>query len=147
MQSKRHPVVRIDPDVAFALDIDPLRASWSGQTTNATPTEIFVNGVTDNRLSVPESACVTFDILVAVRDIDNDTGFSLHARFGVKRDDSNNTSVVGFAPLTFDLGNEITGASVQIQIDDTNDSVNIIATGHATHTVNWAAKVVGYVQV
>lgn len=147
MATRLLPVIMANPDAPAAIDNQYYRGAWSGSTSNDTPTEIFLGGAANQRLVIPADTALAFQILVVGRDTTDDTGFAMEIRGGIIRDGSDNTSIIGFAPLTFELGNDITGATVTVSADDTNEALIVTVTGHASHTVNWTADVIGYTVV
>jgi hypothetical protein len=109
-------------------------------TTNATPTELFLDGSSIRMILTPQTTW-TFSIkLSAYNDSDN-TGAWWIIRGGIRRNHANGTSLVG--SLIEENGGEGTmdTTSVSVSADDTNESLKIEVTGLASKNIRWVAVV------
>lgn len=113
---------------------------WSGTTSNATPTEIFVGGVASTRYTIAASSSESFTLQVDGRDTTTGDEMTMFFRGSIKRDGANNTTLSG-------LGSETTAKDdatwdISVTADDTNEALIITVTGDATNSVEWAAKAI-----
>lgn len=108
-------------------------------TTDATPTEVFLDGST-TRLAVPSGAILagTIDIL-AVRT-DGSSAGHWHKRFSIKNV-AGTTSLVGSDDDI--LSEDPATASVSVTADDTNDALAVNITGVSAQVWWWIARVNG----
>lgn len=112
----------------------------TGTTTNATETEIFINGVSNSRMAVALNKNVFYTIDVVARETSGGTNY---AAFTLK------SAVANRAGTTSDLGNvyEVVIArssasiNVDVRADNTNDTINLYVTGLAGVTLSWNAVV------
>ena len=122
-------------EVAFV----PFRSAyWSGQTTDATPTVLNIDGTATNRFTIAANTLVLVDLLIAA----NSTGAAkplISPRFvGIRRDGSNNTSLVGSVQnLGSDQNTGSPAWTVEVTADDTNEALQVAVTGAASETVAW----------
>jgi len=108
----------------------------TGTTTNATETEIFVEGVSNSRIDVSVNTTVYYNIDMVARRTDTPGD---HAAFYIKGVANNN------AGTTSDIGSlyEVivartdAGLSVDVRADNTTDTINIYVTGVANKTFSW----------
>jgi hypothetical protein len=110
----------------------------SATTTNATPTELTVNGTT---LAVPNNSTWMFTIRLVGRRTTAGAEESLAAELrGLISHESSTTSLIGSVidtPIAESVGSPIWSYSVTA--DNTNDTLDITVVGAAGVTVNWFA--------
>jgi len=108
-------------------------------TTNATATEMGT-GLTFARMVVRASTTWAFEITVAARS-DGGVDNAMYIRRGmIKRDASNNTTLVGAVDSVYT--NETNAAwDVAVTADDTNEALKVEVTGAAATNINWTANV------
>lgn len=108
-------------------------------TSNATATELFLDGATARLVPVNNSTW-TFDILVTGRRTDTVGGSAGYRFTGVIRKDTTAGSItfVG-TPSKVVLGETTASLDASISADTTNGSLNISVTGIAAQTWRWAA--------
>jgi hypothetical protein len=116
------------------------KIAFSGTTTNATITEIFLRGVSSNRCVLQAKNVLSFrGQAVAYRsDYTGSARWSIEGL--IKRDGSNNTTLVGVtATLTHSDG---TGNTLVLTItaDDTNEALKVEVTGNASETWTWGVE-------
>jgi len=115
------------------------------ETTDATPV-MFCLDVDSDYLVLPASTTWVFHVFVVAR---SDAGVSAGYEFRgvIKRDGSNNTSLVGSVTKTV-LGEDTSALDCNVSADDTNESLEILMTGKAATNIRWVATVhlteVGY---
>jgi len=111
-------------------------------TTNATPAALHVAADTSLHLVIPANTVWGFQALVVAREpATGDCGIYEIAG-AIKRDGSNNTSLVG--SVTVRTIAEDAGASAWAATavaDDTNEALQIQVTGEASHTINWVGHI------
>jgi hypothetical protein len=106
-------------------------------TTNATQTELFLDGATA-RLTVAAGRTMTFDILVAARSTTGQSaGYHI---LGVIENDAGTTSLIG-APVITTLGEDVAAWDVIVAADNVNDALAIKVTGAASTSIRWVATV------
>jgi hypothetical protein len=116
------------------------KIAFSGTTTNATITEIFLRGVSSNRCVLQAKNVLSFKgQAVAYRsDYTGSARWSIEGL--IKRDGSNNTTLIGVtATLTHSDG---TGNTLVLTItaDDTNEALKVEVTGNASETWTWGVE-------
>lgn len=110
---------------------------WSGQTTDATPTEIFIDGGA-TRLVIPANTTRTFEIKAVAGD--NTSAKSWAFNGSIRRDGANNTSLGGAVKKTsFGEDDAASTWNVAVTADDTNEALIITVTGQAAKTIKWKA--------
>jgi hypothetical protein len=108
-------------------------------TSDATPTELFLNGFNE-RLTLAPGRTVTFDILVAARSTaPAGQAAGYHVR-GVIENEGGITAFIG-TPTMMPLGEEVAGWDVVVRADDTTDALVIEVTGADATTIRWVALV------
>jgi len=121
-------------------DYSTKRYVLHGVTTDDTETEIFVGGVASTRIPVPTDTTVTADAVFTARRTDatgHSAGFHLYA------------VADNFSGTTADVGNvyEVTIAddsgnlAVDLQADDTTDTIKVLVQGEASKTIRWMCVV------
>jgi len=110
-------------------------------TTNATQTELFLDGVTGTqRLVMPNNSAMTFSILVTGRRTDAVGGGAGYRIDGVARKDATAASatIIG-AVVKSVLGETNAAWDVTVDADTTNGSLRVRVTGEAAKTIRWVA--------
>ena len=111
---------------------------WQGTTTNNTQTEIFLGGVASNRATIGANRMFTGTINVGAVMSDSSKAFFSHRTVAIKRDNSNNTALVGSVQAVgTDQNTGSPSWSAEIDADDTNESLRIRVTGATSETVYW----------
>lgn len=112
----------------------------TGTTTNNSETEIFINGVSNSRITVPLNKTVyyTADIVCRRTDASGD-----HAAFYIKGVATNNAGTVSDVGLIYEVGITKTDPAfaVDFRADNTNDSVNLYVIGNTGKTLQWKCAV------
>ncbi len=125
------------------IDIDGsaggIIVNWEGTTTNATPTEIFIDGVASSRYTISANTSQSFNILLNAYDSVGDIVSSFTFRGAIKRDGSNSTVIVGEVNKVRDSKDVGSSLDADVSADDTNEALIITVTGDAVNTVAWHA--------
>lgn len=116
---------------------------WAGTTTNATQTEILCSPMYGNAAAVVPARKCWFGQLYFIAGNSAFTKYFVGTRLvGIYRDNSNNTTLLGSVQT---LGTDQTvGAPswlIDIDANDTNESLRIRVTGEASTTIYW--RVIG----
>jgi hypothetical protein len=83
----------------------------------------------------------TFDIkLSAYNDTDNTTAWWI-IRGGIRRNAANSTTLIGSLIEERDYEGTMSGTSVAVTADDTNEALKIAVTGLASKNIRWVAVV------
>lgn len=112
----------------------------SAQTTDATVTELLLAGT--DRLILQASSAIMFKISCIAYDVTNDDAHIWEITGGIKRDASNNTSLVGvvkFENELYDAG--LSAAVLAVTADDTNEALAIKFTGIVGKTIRTQVKI------
>lgn len=115
----------------------------SNQTTNNTPTELFIDGIGGNqRMVLPDDTTWTFNIFVAARRSDTDNQSASYLFLGSidRNTGAASTALVGNVNRTI-IAEDVGGWNCVVNADNTNGSLRIQATGATGATVNWLARV------
>jgi hypothetical protein len=116
---------------------------WAGTTTNATQTEILCSPLYGNSAAVVPARKCWFGQLYITAGNSAFTKYLVGSRLvGIYRDNSNNTTLLGTVQ-TIGADQTVGAPSWTIDIDanDTNDSLRIRVTGEASTTIYW--RVIG----
>jgi hypothetical protein len=107
-------------------------------TTDATPTELYLDG-SSTRCIVPTSKSWMFQIMLVAR---KDNGLdSIYKSEGVIRNNAGTTSVNAVTTTEIYDGIGLPATPVVIDADDPNDSLRITVTGVAATNVRWVASI------
>jgi hypothetical protein len=123
---------------ATAGDAQDIRVVLRNSTTDATATQLFING-SSQRLILPNNSAWTFTIRVVGRRTDTTGTWAMYTfAGGITRDaTAATTTLVASSRSIID---ESAGAlNCTIAADTTNGSLNITVTGIATQTIRWVA--------
>ncbi len=133
--------VYVDTDSGELYSQSPSSSiEWFGQTTNATQSEIFIDGIANNRYGIVAASAITFKIMVSARDNTSGDIAGYEIRGVIKRNSSNNTVIVGTIIKTV-LAEEDSSWDIAVEADDANEALVIKVTGDATNTVKWKATI------
>jgi hypothetical protein len=112
--------------------------SLTTTTSNATETELLVNGST--RIPVSTNTSINYIINIAARRTDTAGDYAMFEIRGVAANVAGTVSDIG---SVYEVVVARTNASylVDVRADDTNNSVNVYVTGVSGHTVDWKAVV------
>lgn len=119
------------------------RVVLHGETTDATITEIFIDA--SDRVVIPASRTWAFHIQIAARQTAGaagtvgDSGI-YDVKGGIKRDGANNTALVGAITKTT-IAEDQAAWDVDVDADDTNESLRVRVTGELNKTIHWVATV------
>lgn len=107
------------------------------RTTNATPTEIFLDS-TSQRMSIISGSVYSVNMTVVAQDSLGNT--SVWTWFGVIKNVSGTTAFVG-TPMYTTIAQDLSmiTTTIVISADNTNDSLKVEVTGLAATTINWTA--------
>ena len=116
------------------------------ETTDATQSELRSNvGTNLHRITIPANRTWGFDILLAARQTGGSAGTvgdsaGYEIKGVIKRDDADNTVLVGSASVTT-IAEDQSAWDVTVIADDTNEALVIKVTGEANKTIHWVATV------
>lgn len=113
----------------------------SNQTTNDTPTELFLDGSNaTSRFSIITGSVYLLKILLVARD--NSGNISTWEITGTIKNNAGTTSIVGTPIITLiSQDAALTTTVVTLLADNTNDSILVQVTGIAATTIKWNASV------
>ena len=109
----------------------PSGTTLSGTTANATPTEIFVDGTSPNRVDVATGSTITFSALVAARSATESAGYKIE---GVIKNDAGTAELVGVVAKTVFAEEDI---AWDITVTAANNALTFIVTGDSADSVSW----------
>jgi autotransporter adhesin len=114
---------------------------WNGSTTNATPLILNLDAAANNRFTIAASTALAVDILLVARRSDTQDKWLVARRFlGIRRDGSNNTSLIGSVQtLGTDQSDGSPSWTFALTADDTNEALQLEVTGAASETIQWRA--------
>jgi phage gp37-like protein len=114
---------------------------WSGQTTTNAATILNLDGTATNRFTISASTALAVDILLVARRSDTQDKWLVARRFlGIRRDGSNNTSLIGSVQtLGTDQSDGSPSWTFALTADDTNEALQLEVTGAASETIQWRA--------
>ena len=103
----------------------------SGTTANATPTEIFVDGTSPNRVDVATGSTITFSALVAARSATESAGYKIE---GVIKNDAGTAEIVGVVVKTIFAEEDIAWDAT---VTAANNAITFLVTGDSVDSVSW----------
>jgi hypothetical protein len=114
---------------------------WGGTTTNDSATILNLDETATNRFTIAANTALAVDILLVARRSDTADKWLVARRFlGIRRDGSNNTSLIGSVQtLGTDQSDGSPTWSFALTADDTNEALQLEVTGAASETVQWRA--------
>jgi hypothetical protein len=123
----------------FAAQGDAQRARFvlRNKTTNATATELFLDG-SSTRLTIPSGKIFAFTINISGVKSDG-TAVAHYLRQYCLKNVAGTTSQV-YAPVTIGTDNAA-GTTIALSANDTNDALKVEVTGIAAETWRWVASV------
>ena len=112
-------------------------------TTNATANVVLtLNGDTPsstNRLTLPSQTAWSFGIKVSAYNSTDNEGAWWIIRGGIRRNNSNSTTLVGSLITESGTESSLSSASVSVVANDTNEALEIRVTGVSGKTIRWVA--------
>lgn len=115
----------------------------AGDTTDATPKEIFCAGYSTRRFKIRPSSVLAFRLLITARDnVTGHVGMWKVENGVIKRDGAGNTVMPTAATVT-EVVDESGDWSVAVTADDVNESLKIEVTGDPTNPVQWVVRLDG----
>ncbi len=115
--------------------------AWAGTVTAiATPamTEIFLNNLASNRMTVLASSAFRYTLEIVAQD-SNLNAASYTAKGLIERDAADNTNLAWDGTVTTEF-EDIAGWDVQITADDTNESLKIEVLSNDSDSANFSVK-------
>jgi hypothetical protein len=123
---------------ATAGDAQELTILSRNTTTNATPTQLFVNG-SAQQLVLPNNSAWTFFIKIVGRRTDATGGYAMYTiTGGITRDATAATTTLRANTRTV-IAESAAAMDAAVTADTTNGSLNITVTGIAAQTIRWVA--------
>lgn len=101
---------------------------------------LFLNG-SSARLTIPAETTWMFSIKLAAHNDTNNDGAWWTFRGGIRRDASNNTSLIGSVISEYERDTNMSTATASVVADDTNEALEIRVTGVASKDIRWVAVV------
>jgi hypothetical protein len=116
-------------------------SSWSGLTTNAVETELFLGGVTNSRYTMQSNSTTVFQLLCVARDGTNNKSKVWKIEAVSQRDSSNSSALVGTPTYTVIAQSDISGGTddwdISVTVNDTDETFRILVTGQASINIAW----------
>lgn len=109
-------------------------------TTNATPTELFLNGVTNSRIPITTNSTMIVEAFVTARRTDV-VGESAAYKFNLALKDVNGTASIIGSGIEIIIGEDDPTWSVNVIAQDSDNTVRVVVTGTATKLISWTALV------
>lgn len=111
------------------------------QTTNATQTELFLDGATaSRRATIASDTTWLFEIFVVARRTDADNESAGYKFQGVLDNNAGTTALVGLVVKTI-VAEDTSAWDATVEADNTNDALVVKVTGEAAKTINWVARI------
>jgi hypothetical protein len=125
---------------AAAGDAQASRYHLRNNTADATATTLFRNG-SSTLLVVPARSTWAFKIRVTAYNSTDEIGAAWNVVGAIRRNAANGTALVGSVTSTAYTEGAMSGASVAVTADDTNEALQISVTGLASKAIRWHAVV------
>jgi hypothetical protein len=110
--------------------------SFTGTTTNATETEIFVSGVANSRISVPANSTVYYTAEFVCNRTNATGDYASFYLKGLAVNNGTTTSDIGYIYEVI-VARTDANFNVDIRADNTNSSINVYVVGAAGKTLSW----------
>jgi len=113
-------------------------------TTNATPSELYVNGVIGNRLVITAGSSWLFKVTLIARvteSISEAIGITFSGILDFPTSGGSANIIGGIEKNLFGITSTLTGADANITADSVNNSLKITVTGNSGKTIVWNAVV------
>lgn len=112
-----------------------------GQTTNATPKELFVSNSGTERIIIPVQSGYAVQITAIATDLANGDTKEFHGN-GLIKNYSGTVALVGTITMSSSFGDSsLSSTSLAITADTINSSLKVTATGLSSTTINWLVSV------
>jgi len=121
-------------------DYSTKRYVLHGVTTDDTETEIFVGGVASTRIPVPTDTTVTADAVFTARRTDA-TGHSAGFKVSAVADNFSGTTADVGSVYEIIIADDSGNLAVDLQADDTTDTIKVLVQGEASKTIRWMCVV------
>ena len=108
-------------------------------TTNATPSELFLNG-SSQRCTLSSDTTWAFTVTVVARRTDADNESAAYKFEGCIDNNAGTTSLVGSVTKTV-LAEDTAAWDCDVTASDANDALTITVTGEAAKTIRWVARI------
>jgi len=125
---------------AVAGDAQASRYHLRNSTADATAATLFRDG-SSARLIVPARSTWAFKIRVTAYNSTDEIGAAWDVAGAIRRNAASGTALVGSVTSTAYTEGAMSGASVAVTADDTNEALQITVTGLATKAIRWHAVV------
>lgn len=111
------------------------------QTTNATQTELFLDGASaSKRVTIASDTTWLFEVFIVARRTDADDESAGYKFQGVLDNNAGTTALVGMVIKTV-IAEDTSAWDVTVEADNTNDALVVKVTGEAAKTINWVARI------
>lgn len=111
--------------------------TYSGTTTDATETEIFINGSAGSRYTVDADSTIGYDVNIVGRN-STGTGVAFIKLLGAIKNNGGNVADSGNLVETI-VERTYSNWLVDARADNTNDSLNLYVQGSSGNTITWSA--------
>lgn len=110
----------------------------SGITLDGVSTEMFVNGTSPQRLTIPVNSSWNFDIKIIGRNllIDNEVA-AINFQGVINRDGTTPALIGGVSKTILGISTAFTTADAVVTADTSNNSLKVSVTGQTGKTVKW----------
>jgi hypothetical protein len=133
-------------DNRFAVDGDCQSGIFvlSAQTTDATPTELFLDGADTtpaDRITLADGEVMSFKVIVTAVQTNSAKEAAGYVCEGLIANKGGTTAFIGGTPSVTVLGEDVAGWDFAVSADDTNDALVLTFTGAAGDDINIGARV------
>jgi hypothetical protein len=127
---------------AAAGDAQASRYHLRNTTSNDTATTLFRDGAAGTlRIVIPAQSTWSFKIRLAAYNSTDGIGAAWAINGGIRRNNAGGTALLGSPTVTPYTEGAMSGATVTVTADDTNEALQISVTGLASKTIRWHAVV------
>jgi len=143
--SRDGEIVTANGNISSDGDAQDSQAIFRGQTTDATQTEIFLDG-SSARATIGTNRLVGFEVFVTGLQTGGGAGTAgdswIHIINGAIKNIGGTTSLIGSLIDTLIAEDSGTNSwSVSVDADNTNNSIRVRVTGEASKNINWKASI------
>lgn len=115
------------------------QAIYSGDTTATGSQEIFLGGVSNQRLDISAEGILAFDALICGKDSITEESCAFQIRGAIENQSGTTSIIGGTGKIT--LGKENATFDAEVVADDANDALIVNVTPASANSTRWAAKI------
>lgn len=114
-------------------------AVYYGSTSSSTPQQIYFKNTLNGTLGLTENSSMAFSALISGKDTLTNESCAFQIN-GIAERDASTSRIIG-TPGKFILGRENDLFDVNIEVDDTTDTIQVLVTAASTNPTVWSGRI------